>query len=169
MKSTLKLIILLLLGGCNNIEKPLSFNSIDYSSFWGFYNSIKIQNTGKAYIYYKDHSQNTYYYFLELNKNQLDSLSSMARILYSIKIDSIYNLERDSGRDFSLIINSDKGRLATTYSGPYNGVQGLEQLYRFIDYLVGVSDYWRKSVDSTFNFESRSKLKIILPTPSKIE
>lgn len=169
MKSLLRLIILLLLSGCNTVKEPLSFNSIDYSSYWGFYNSIKIHNTGKAYIYYKDFMENTYYYSLDLNKNQLDSLSNMVRTLYTIKIDSIYMLERDSGRDFSLIINSDKGRLTTTYSGPYNGVEGLELLYSFIDHLLGVSENLRKSVDSNFDFESRNKLKMILPTSPMIE
>lgn len=169
MKSLLKLTTLLLISGCSNTEEPLSFNSIDYFSFWGFYNSIKIQNTGKTFIYYKDPMENTYYYSLYLNKNQIDSLSDMVRVLYTIKIDSLYILERDSGRDFSLIIKSEKGRLETTYSGPYNNVEGLELLYRFIDHLIDVSEKLRKSTNSNFDFESRTKLKMILPTPPLIE
>jgi hypothetical protein len=165
MKSLLRLTILLLLSGCNTVKDPLSFNSIDYSSYWGFYNSIKILNTGKTFIYYKDFMENTYYYSLDLDKNQLDSLSIMVRTSYSIKLDSTYILERDSGRDFSLIINSDKGRLSTTYSGPYTGVEGLDKLYSFIDNLIGVSEKLRKSVDSDFDFESKTKLRMILPTP----
>ena len=169
MKSILKLTVLLVLSGCTNVKEPLSFNSIDYSSYWGYYNSIKIQNTGKAYLYYKDFMENTYYYSLDVNKIQLDSLSAMVKTLSTIKIDSIYKLERDSGRDFSLIINSDKGRLATTYSGPVIGVEGLTPLYNFIDHLSRLSYELRKSVDSKFDFESRYKLEIILPHPPMIK
>jgi hypothetical protein len=169
MKSLLILVLLLLLSRCNNPKTLLSFNSIDYSAYWGSYTSIKILNTGNAYFYYTDCNDNAYYYSLELSKNQLDSLSEMVETLYSIKIDTIYMLERDSGRNFSLLINSAKGRLMTTYSGPYMGVEGLKPLYGFIDYLVHVSENKRESVDSNFVFETSNKLKRIMPPLPDIE
>jgi hypothetical protein len=168
MKSILKLIILLLLFGCKNSNGQLSFNSIDYSSCWGFDNSIKILNTGEVYIYYKDFQGNTFYYSLALKKTQLDSLSNIIAKLYTIKIDSIYMLERDSGRDFSLIIKSDKSHIITTYSGPYSGVKELTPLFNFLDYLIRISENCRKSAKSNFVFESKNKLKRILPPPPDI-
>jgi hypothetical protein len=166
MKSLLILTILLFISACNNIKDPLSFNSIDYSSQWGFNSSIKILNTGKACIYYKDFNENLKFYSLILDEYQLDSLSQMVKSLYSIKIDTLYIVARDSGRDFCLIINSKNGRLSTTYSGPYEGIEGLKPLYNFIDHLNLLSETLMKSVDSTIVFESRNKLKMILPSPN---
>ena len=148
-------------------------DTIDYSSFWGDYNSIKILNTGKAYIYYKDFMDNAFYYSVSLDNNQLDSLSKMVKSLYNIKLDSAYILPRDSGRDFSLVINSENNRLATIYSGPitYGGLggDGLKPLYSFVDHLIQLSENLRKSIDSSFVFESKVKLKMILPSPPMIE
>lgn len=170
MKPIFKFSLLLFLCGCTTgVKEPISFKSIDYSSFWGDYNCIKILNTGKAYIYYKDFSANTFYYSVDLRADQLDSLSNLVKSLYQIKIDSVYILNRDSGRDFSLVINSENKRLATTYSGPYFGVKRLDTLYKFVDNLIQVSENLRKSVDSSFIFESKTKLKMILPSQPMIE
>lgn len=158
----------MLVIGCKNTNEKLSFNSIDYSSYWGFYNSIKILNTGEVYIYYTDFEGNTFYYSLVLKKTQLDSISNMVEKLYTIEIDSIYRLERDSGRDFSLIIKSAKSHILTTYSGPYSGVKELTPLFNFLDYLICISENCRKSVKSNFVFESKTKLMKILPPPIDI-
>ena len=155
----------MILIGCKNVNEPLSFTSIDYSSHWGFFNSVKILNSGKVYIYYKDFLEDACYYYSELNKTQLDSLSALAAPLYTIKIDSVYKLERDSGRDFGLIIKSEKGLISTSYSGPYDGVNGLAPLFKFIEYLDLISDNIRRSGKSGFVFESKKKLERILTPP----
>lgn len=167
MKILLKLTFVAILIGCNNGKEPISFNSIEYSSYWGFSEDIKIQNTGRIFIHFKDYNETDSFYSMYLNKNQIDSLSKMVKSLYSIKIDTLYMLDRDSGRDFCLLIKSGKGHLETSYSGPYSGVKGLEPLFNFVDHLIGLSSHLRKSADSNFNFKTKRKLKKLLPPPPK--
>ena len=164
MKSLLKIVAFLALCGCTIPNDTNSFESIDYSSYWGYYHSIKILNNGKAYFYYDyDHPTRKLYFSLTLDQTQLDSINNLLKTLYTIKIDSTYFLIRDSGRDFGLIIKSKNRRLATLYSGPYSGVTGLSPLFKFVDYIIGLSHKIESSADSSFVFESKQKLFLLHP------
>jgi hypothetical protein len=160
---------------CSKTNKHYSFESIDYSSFCGYYfNYIKIFNNGTIYLAYDykeayEHKHDSIkYYTYTLNKSQFDTLSKLVEKVYEIKIEPRYDLGMDSGLTFSLIINSKLGILTTAYNGPWS-LDSLKPLIDFVTLLTKISNNVRASVDSSFVFESRSKLVMPFPPLQEIK
>jgi len=169
------LLATVLLISCSKANKHYSFESIDYSSFLGYYfNSIKILSDGTIYVKYdyKEAFDNKHdsikYYTYMLDKSQIDTLSNLVEKVYEIKVEPRYDLEMDSGLTFSLIINSKLGKLSTSYNGPWS-FDSLKPLIDLVTYLTKISNKVRTSVDSEFVFESGSKLVMPFPPPQVIK
>ncbi len=86
------LILTISLCGCAGKKtNPDNFEYIDYSFYVGYFASIKILNTGQAYIWQQQRNENDYY-SITLDKSSLDSISKMAQILFEDKVDSFYTV-----------------------------------------------------------------------------
>ena len=163
-KSITILISIILLLGCKRQKEQkesVSFDSIDYSFYLGYTESIKILSDGEMFIF--NYFETNKYYSLKLDKSDLDSLSNMTKMLFNIKIDSVYQAQNcDHPISFCLIIKSKQGNIMTSYLGDCNEAK-WNSLFRMTKVL---SDLCKKAIehsDSAFVFESRSRL--ILPPP----
>ena len=162
MKLIKVLILIIALSGCNVPKEETPFESVDYSFFAGYLNSIKIYGSGQALISFNLHQWNEFY-SLTLDKANLDSISNMVRVLSKIKIDSIYSETIcDHCASFGLIIKSKEYTLSTSYNGEFHEKE-LNSLFRLTHYLDNLIDKVTKTADSIFVFESKSRL--ILPPP----
>jgi hypothetical protein len=163
-KSIAILILTILLLGCKRQKEqkePLSFDSIDYSYYLGYTESIKILSDGEMYIFY--YFETDKYYSLKLDKSDLDSLSNMTKMLFNIKIDSVYQAANcDHPISFCLIIKSKQRNLMTSYLGDCNEAE-WNSLFRMTKVLSDLSKKAMEQSNSAFIFESRSRL--ILPPP----
>lgn len=163
MEKNIKAIFILttffVLVSCSSQTETEQFDSIDYSSYFGFFKSVKILKSGETYVY------NNGYYCLKLNKSQLDSISNMVKSVSNLTLDTIINQPEDCryGISFCLIITSKNRKIITSFHGDPYSKKELEPLFNFMEYLNKLSKKTVKSSDSTFVFESINKL--ILPPP----
>ena len=166
MKSITILILTLTLFGCTQkkIKNTPTFESIDYSFFVGYFQSIKILSNGTTNISDSSGYTGTKFYSLTLNKSVLDSLSKMINLLFSLKLDSIYAAQVcDHPISFSLIIKTKEKSISTSYHGDQNETQ-WNSLFHMSEYLRNICNKEMEHIDSTFVFESKSRL-ILPPTP----
>jgi hypothetical protein len=161
-------ILSILLFSCKVQKKQkesLSFDSIDYSFYFGYFESVKILSSGEMFILENnDYPNESKYYSLKLDKANLDSLSNITKLLFDIKIDSFYlALIGDHPISFSLIIRSKEKSFATSYHGDCNETE-LNLLFHFNRFLMSLCQKEMEIVDSNFVFKSKSKL-ILIPPP----
>jgi hypothetical protein len=163
------LIILVTLTYCRNHNDPVNFDTIDYSFFSDYYQSIKIYKNGDAYIHFdyhfEDHQE---FYSLRLTKTQMDSLSRLCEILYSKKTDSIICLRIIIShlKSFSLIVDYKNHRYQTSYAGGFPPAPEYQYLYNLADYLDELIYNKRATTDPNFVFKSRTLL-LLPPSPSQ--
>src|SRR5664280_1910456 len=119
MKSIVILILIIALLGCKEqkeIKELSKFESIEYSFYFGDFQSIKILSNGATSISDSSEYAGTKVYSLTLEKSVIDSLSKMTNLLFSIKLDSIYQAPAaDHPISFSLIIKTKERTILTSY------------------------------------------------------
>ena len=166
IKSSIILVIILSFCGCSDSNNKNSFVSIDYSYFWGYYRSIKIDKNGKVDLQYDySHPENTLKYHFQLTDSQLDSIIRITDKLYDLSLDSII-IQHDCMSQcvsVSLIVQYHDHLLETSYKGNYYSEPDLIDLFRCAEYLDRLMEESIESMDSSFAFQSKSKL--ILPPP----
>jgi hypothetical protein len=170
MKSIVIMILIIALFGCKeqkNLKDLSTFESIEYSYFVGYFQSIKILNNGVTQISDSSGYAGTKFYSLILDKTILDSLSKMTKMLFNIKLDSMYDAPiADHPISFSLIVKTKERTISTSYSGDQIESQ-WNSLFHLTDYLGDICKKEIEHVDSTFVFETKSRL-ILPPAPPSI-
>jgi hypothetical protein len=175
MKIILFLLIIFAFVGCKNNtnnDSPksdsINFDYIDFSFFatnYGVFDiySVKINNYGKIYIYKTElglpelEIKAKYFYIATLEKEQLDSVSKMAKTFLKDKLDSTYVEENccDNMSDFCLIVKSKQKKQKVKYYGdPYFHFEKPISLLNLSKYIDKLSKNIGKTTDSTFIFES---------------
>ena len=161
------MILIIALLGCKEqkeIKELSTFESIDYSFYVGYFQSIKILSNGATYISDSSGYAGTKFYSITLDRSILDSLSKMTNLLVSIKLDSIYAAHNcDHPISFSLIIKTKEKTISTSYYGDLNEKQ-WNSLFHLTNYLGRLFKKEKEHVDSTFVFETKSRL-ILPPAP----
>ncbi len=150
------------------VIKDLStFESIEYSFYLGYFQSIKILNNGVTQISDSSGYAGTKFYSLTLDKTIIDSLSKMTKMLFNIKLDSTYDAPIcDHPISLSLIIKTKERTISTSYFGDQNESQ-LSSLFHLTNYLGGICKKEIEHVDSTFVFDTKSRLILPPPPPSR--
>jgi hypothetical protein len=168
MKSLILLIMTIGFLACSSRQESSTFKSIDCSFYDGFFESIKVFENGKTFIWYNFNFQDiNEYYSLTIDKVILDSLNKMANILYNTKLDSIYLADIcDRCRSFSLIINFEEKTVFSSYKGDLNE-EKLKPLFQMVKYLDNLCGNSRNNVDSIFSFESKDRIILPPPPPEK--
>jgi hypothetical protein len=157
MKTIIALILFFAFLGCNRSRVEMAFESLDYSCYFGMFNSLKIYNNGQAYISncysFPDRIEN---FSLKLNKSQLDSLSKMIKVLSNVKLDGMFFAPKtDHPISFALIIKSKEREILTSYEGDLNETEfiSLFLLHEYLRHLINTANI--KS-DTVMTFESKS-------------
>jgi hypothetical protein len=169
MKSNVILILTIALLGCKEqkeIKQLSTFESIDYSFYFGDFRSIKILSNGATSISDSSRYAGTKAYSLTLEKSVIDSLSKMTNLVFSNNPDSIYQTHAaDHPFSFSLIIKTRERTLFTSYFGQEDETK-WKSLFHLSNYLQNLYKKSTEHVDSTFDFKSRSRLILPPPPPS---
>jgi hypothetical protein len=163
-------ILIIALFGCkeqNVIKDSSTFESIEYTYFVGYFQSIKILKNGVTQISDSSGYSGTKFYSLTLDRTILDSLSKMTKMLLNVKLDSFYDAPiADHPISLSLIIKTKERTISTSYSGDQVESQ-WNSLFHMTDYLGDLCKKEITHVDSTFVFETKSRLIMPPPPPAK--
>jgi hypothetical protein len=169
MKSIIVSILIITLLGCKEqkeIKDLSSFESIDYSFYLGYFQSIRILSNGATNILDSSGYSDTKFYSFTLDKTVIDSLSKMTKMLFTLKLDSIYQSPiADHPISFSLIIKTKEKTILTSYSGDLNESK-WNSLFQLVNYLGKLCKEEIEHVDSKIVFESKSRLILPPPPPS---
>jgi hypothetical protein len=170
MKSAKIIITVLALISCiePNHKAPVSFESIDYSFFVGDFKSVKIINSGQAYISIIDYYSNQKdKYELKLDPSVMDTLSKLVKSILSVKMDSIFDEPKaDHPASISIIIKTNEGLFKCSYKGDFQNEE-FSPLYKISEYLNNLIRKTINQSDSLFIYESKSRL-ILPPPPTSI-
>jgi hypothetical protein len=147
-----------------NQKEIVSFDSIDYSFFVGDFRSVKIFNTGQAFISITDEfSGQNDKYSLKLDPIQIDTLSRLVKSIFIVKLDSIYDEPiQDHPASVSLIVKYKDHIIRCSYKGDFNNKE-FTPLFHISEYLNGLIYNVIEQADSIFVFESKSRLFIPRP------
>jgi hypothetical protein len=75
---------------------------------WTDYYCLKVYNDGRTYVYENKHNRkNERYFHLTINQNEIDTISSIVKVILSLKHDAINNKNDCFDCDcYNLIINT---------------------------------------------------------------
>lgn len=145
-------------------SSPFDFVDVSIYNGWTDFYSLKVLNNGKTYILNDKLQKGIAYYTLTLNQTEIDSLTSLIKLILDSRLDTLYNNSCvDCGR-YNLIIQTKN----KTFSSFVNGIQDspdLNTMNELTDYLYKIAEKGRKSLDSTFIFKSRTRWFFPPPPP----
>ena len=163
---SLFILTIVILSSCNKKQLP-NFENIDYSRFGNdeVIYSLKIYDDGKTNIYkYNLRKERKSFYTVTLDKIELDSISSLSKLILNAKFDTLNEFGCDQCLSYCLIINSKNHKFKTSYFGQLFAEKNMHLLDRFAVQMDKIAAKSIETVDSTFVFESLSGI-IITPRP----
>ncbi len=135
------------------------FDKIDVSIYDGetnFY-SLKILNSGKTYICINKHREPDIFYTFNMGDKELDSISFLVNKIFQTKIDTLYKEDCADCGCYRIIINSKNIVFESKVENINNSIVCLKNMNQLIIYLMQISDTSKKSLDSVFKFESKTR------------
>jgi hypothetical protein len=181
MANTIKIIIfsltVLFFSNCKNrtnkeiIKKGYSsFVYIDMSYYdgWTNYYSLKLFNDGKMYVYNNQHRKGDLYYECTINNNELDSISKTVSILLGSSIDSLYKRSCEDCVRYNLIIKATDRKFKSLVQGVDYNNNNIIIMNDLATFLYSILKSSKASIDTVFNFESRTPNFLPPPLPVRL-
>ena len=180
MVNTIKIIIFFLIvlvfSNCRNrTNKRIvkdghsSFVYIDMSYYdgWTNYYSLKLFNDGKMYVYNSQHRKGDLYYGCTINNIELDSISKTVGILLSSSIDSLYKRSCEDCGSYNLIIKTNNKKFKSFVQGIDYNNNNIKTMNGLASFLYSIIKSSKTSIDTVFNFESRTPHFLPPPPPPR--
>ena len=152
------LVILLMISCRKKAQEVPSFELIDlsYCNGWTDYYCLKVFNDGKTYVFNDRHRKGERYFRANLGKKEIDSVSTLVKVILSSKIDTLYKRLCCDCSYYNLIIKTNKGKKFKSFvDGVDYSNKSIDCMNKLTHYLCGIAGNARNSMDTLFIFESR--------------
>jgi hypothetical protein len=162
------LLIIMMFSCTKRAQEITDFELIDVSisNGWTDFYFLKLFNNGKAYILNDNVRKGETYFLINITKEELDSISSMVKVILSTQIDTIYKRSCIDCSYSNLIIKSKDKVFKTLVYGNNDSNKKIECVNDLIGYLYTIAEIARDKIDSNFVYESRTKYFYPVPPAS---
>ena len=168
MRSIIFILVIFSMISCRTKTQELpNFELIDlsFSDGWTDYYCLKVFNDGKTYVFNDRHRKGETYFRVNLGSKEIDSISSLVKVILSSKLDTIYERSCVDCAFYNLIIKTKDKKFKSYVYGIDDSNKSVSCMNNLTHFLYKIAEQSRNSIDSVFVFESRTKQFFKIPPP----
>jgi hypothetical protein len=173
MRKVLYWFLILVLASCTQkkSKEPCSFKMIDmsYDNGWTATTSVKVSNNGNLYKFIEGLHNVKRYYRFEIDQKEIDSISTLVKIIFNTKLDTVYNRRCWDCGAYNLIIKANDKKFKCYVEDLNNPKKETKCMRNLVSYIMKITYVEHDTEDSIFNFESRTIRFQPLPTFKNIK
>ena len=172
-------LLVVFLVGCKNetcknkddVYKVNTFEYIDLSIYdgWSDYYSLKLLNDGNMYVNNYRHRRGNIYFKFNIGNGELDSVSNIVGILLKSSVDTLYYRSCHDCSSYNLIIETSSKKFKSFVQGVDNHNTSTQDMNGLVSFLHNIVRYTTFSIDSVFNFESKTSYFSPPPPPPRLQ